>query len=330
MLARRGFTLVELLVVIAIIGTLVGLLVPAVFAVRRSFNESSVKFEVQGLAQAIEAYRSKHGDYPPDGSNWQLLEAHIRKAFPNALNSEINLLKNSTISNDYTGRVMDPAEAMVFFLGGFSADSAKPFTGKGGPFIKTAAGYTANTQRENSFYEFNSSRLNYNDDVDGGATANDLLPVYASYGTNTPYVYFNSKTYQFVDQTNTVFFNYHRATKTGDLQAALYGVARPLLAATPPAAAASASQYYEASKTFQIISPGVDGFYGWMAPPSSGNLILFSSTGQGYEVSTTGLALSNDNRFRMMGLHGPKFQPMWDNSASCIDTPTFLSASVGQ
>ena len=65
---QRGFTLVELLVVIAIIGTLVGILVPAVFGVVSNMNRASVKFELHTLNDAVEKYRSKYGDYPPDGS----------------------------------------------------------------------------------------------------------------------------------------------------------------------------------------------------------------------------------------------------------------------
>ena len=87
---RRGFTLVELLVVITIIGLLVGLIVPAVFGVQASFNRAAVKFEVQALNDAVENYRSKHGDYPPDGSSWAVMEKHLRKAFPNILQSELN------------------------------------------------------------------------------------------------------------------------------------------------------------------------------------------------------------------------------------------------
>lgn len=343
---RHGFTLVELLVVISIIGVLVGLTVPAIFAVRRTFNNSSVKFEVQGLANAVEAYRAKYGDYPPDGSSWILMEAHLRKAFPNILLSELQLLNpannsaNSGIRNDYAGmqRVMDPAEALVFFLGGFSSDPAKPFTGKGGPFLGAAGNYEYNMQRENALYEFNASRLSVMDSgtalggavsIDEDLYANnsrDLLPVYSSYATTTPYVYFNAKTYQLTSGSG-VFFNYHLATSPTSTQANLYGVARPLIAANPTAKAV-----YASPQSFQVISPGVDGFYGGMAPPSSGNPVVFSVTGQGYQYGNSGnWSTTTDNRFRLP-IHGPKDTPAWDNVASCIDVATFRDAfaSAGQ
>ncbi|MFN5769318.1 MAG: type II secretion system protein, partial [Pirellulaceae bacterium] len=90
---RHAFTLVEILVAIGILVLLAAIATPVALNALKSAQASAVKMEVNGLADAIEQYRSKYGDYPPDGSNWTILERHCRKAFPQILQTELNLLR---------------------------------------------------------------------------------------------------------------------------------------------------------------------------------------------------------------------------------------------
>ena len=61
----RGFTLIELLVVIAVIGILIGLLLPAVQAVRESGRRTQCMNNVKQIVTAFANYEAAHQNFPP-------------------------------------------------------------------------------------------------------------------------------------------------------------------------------------------------------------------------------------------------------------------------
>ena len=70
-----GFTLVELLVVIAIIGTLVGLLLPAVQAAREAGRRTTCTNNIREYALGVLAYEAVKKYFPPSGYNVDLIQA---------------------------------------------------------------------------------------------------------------------------------------------------------------------------------------------------------------------------------------------------------------
>lgn len=315
---RSGFTLVEILVVIAIIGVLVALTVPAVNLAYRTIKKRAIALECQSIAQAVEAYRTKYSDYPPDGADPTILARHLRKAFQNISPTEVALITGTfplpsgnlpVASGTLGGSVMDPSEALVFFLGGFSDDPNFPFSGPGGPFIimddsSPAVQVKSNhppakissvqysPDRQNPLYQFKQAQLTLA--VVGGLTASsedaaltggtpDLLPAYHPAGLRMPFVYFDSRTYQqsmvanrFATLSDGIVYPYRSTAINTKYSAADNSVV-------------SRNRYFRFvnEKTFQVVSAGLDDNFGG----EEGLFYMFKPTGG----ESTGSANSGDS-----------------------------------
>jgi len=251
----RGFTLVEMLVVIAIIGVLAAILVPTLYRVVIKARQTRIAQEMSELHKAMESYKQKFGDYPPDFTTLtgpadltdqnHLVVRHLRKAFP-------RLAENlPSVFNDGSGNLdkPNPAEALVFWLGQLWNDPRKPLTGSG---------------ELTTLFPFDEKRLIKTRTIGTGTAQRDLYVYVPPDGKNAPYVYFDSRVY-----TN----------------------AKPIPGSSPPVAIASLCVYKDAAgtellypyatkrnnapvdpvtnpltmpnpTTFQIISAGLDGDYG--------------------------------------------------------------------
>lgn len=374
----------ELLVVMAILGILAGLLAWGVNAARVAILKRAQAFEVQSIASAVEAYRTKYGDYPPDGSSWPVMEAHLRKAFPNILVSELALLnpalsqQNGLIRNDNdlteshphlaryvstspglrSGRVFDAAEALVFFLGGFSSDPQRPITGPGGPLKQVGNSYIYNTQRENAFFEFKIGRLTL--DPNTGASTdetvysegvpNDLMPVYVGNGPTyqqlgVPIIYFDSRTYQIAGATvndSSYYFNFYSPglVDTRNVQGSTRNCARPFLSMDLDANKGNNALRYANDKTFQVMNGGYDRIYGCqsvknVAAPESKPAFLFTVPGGNTAMLNVQTLTFTRPGTSSVRFYNPEFwidtpnaplnRHMYvdDNTSNVLDSPTF-------
>ena len=304
---RIGFTLIELLVVISIIAILAGLLIPVIGAVRRRGQVTATVLEIQNLKNAIEQYKQKFGDYPPDGSNAVVFQRHIRIAFPRIAPQEIANL-NSLILDSHNPAVtkLDAAEALVFFLGGFSDDPRFPFTGKGGPLA---------ANRSLGLFEFDPTRLSIGTLTNIGTASNlilvsqstdetmlhnqasaerDIFPVYFPKGMDVPFVYFDSRTYMprsiYTYNGNTVppvqyppaewcAGNPHNHSVT-----LISGIARPYRSDERRQATTADEHEYKwiNRDTFQIIAAGIDNDFGNFDPANNAGINRHYPSGDDY------------------------------------------------
>ncbi len=292
---RRGFTLVELLVVIAIIGILMGIAVPAIFGVIETAKSTKQRLELSQIEQAIERYQEKYGDYPPDFSDWTVVERHYRKIFPRIETAQLQLLQGllaiGAVGGDITplplnasttlhdASRIDRAEALVWTLGGYSSNPLRPFTGDGGPLSlvpgtgvgTVPAKYQINLDRDNALFEFDQQRLDLaiedKDALIGPAnywysknpgSPDDLFPQYRAHDDGAPFVYFDSRTYSSLSSYPRI--NQDSVQLIFNLfNGGDFGSIRPYVGTRN-----SNNEYqFVNPESFQVIAPGTDGSLGY-------------------------------------------------------------------
>lgn len=270
--ARRGFTLIELMIVIVIIAALIGLLLPAIMPVFTRVRDTEVVTEIKGLEAAIAQFKNVYGIEPP--SRIRLYEAATGMgswaSHPGTtldpitganLNNEAERARSITLINRiwpqfaYVARDLNGdgdtlditdltgAECLVFFLGGAQTGPA------GGPYAMTGfsknpanplAAASATESREGPFFEFKSSRLKQSPRPGNTGV---LVYVDPRPSQTAPYVYASSyegRGYQLPDLNVGTGDDLNDVYRTGPM----------------------ASSIAQKAKSFQIISPGIDGLYG--------------------------------------------------------------------
>ncbi|MCA9014718.1 MAG: prepilin-type N-terminal cleavage/methylation domain-containing protein [Planctomycetaceae bacterium] len=246
---RAAFTLIELMIAIVIILILLGLLIPAIGAVRLRAQQAQVRTEIGNLEAAITAFKADFGMDPPSGITLYENQAGwnsdtrsknlIRGMWPQfdfSKNRDIN--RDSDSTDSFT---LNAGECLVFFLGGIWDSTNKTPNGfsknPADPFIVSTAG----GGRLGPYYEFNISRFV---DID-----NDNAPEYLDSfpSQQKPYLYFSSydgRGYRIADEV----------VGTGMLDVYRQG--------TDPTVTPPTNDVPFKAKSFQIISPGADFQYG--------------------------------------------------------------------
>lgn len=260
--AKRGFTLVELLVVIVIITILAALIVPVVMNAIRTAKLAAIKLEVDSLQQALEQYAVEMGEYPPDFSDVDHLNADENtelKMKVNAINAHLSRkFRNRNLSVDQLSpdelKALNPTTALYFWLRGFSNDPSRPLTGAGD-----------RTPR----YEFKDQQLVYFN-PNGVAVVKYLHSIAYYYPgadtKKTPYLYYRAN--KRVDPTKPTEYQ-----KADQWVVSRMNLADPRMPATQGLDVALPRPYFQrtseqtpieyASNTkFQIISASIDGEYG--------------------------------------------------------------------
>lgn len=282
-----AFTLVEVLVVILIISILIALLIPTVRGVLASAQRFRIAADLSQLERAVHAYKEKYGDFPPDFSDARagvpfqqtVAYRHIRKVWQRIDPAELNIIATYA-------KTIDTAEALVFWLGGLSDNPKRPFTGAGGPLYATgdsAVPYAWRIQERNSpIFNFDEGRLSLEKVGDYVVGAS-----YVPQGQNAPFVYFDARTYAFINNGNPEYAFYQFPSPDGSGVTRVVAYKSTIVNSNPKPPFYDSEVHFVNRDTFQIISAGLDDMYGPVVGGSAPTLIYNDDDGNPVPLFTT-------------------------------------------
>ena len=248
-LRRRtsGFTLVEILVVIVIISILAALATPAVLRAMHRVEEAAIQLEVNNLAQAVEAYRTEYGEYPPDFTDPQAVVNHLNRIHPRRRNVPREMPTANDVQDYMDQYNLNPSRALAFWLRGFHPNPEFPISGD-------VHGDGSPDSDRKPFMEFEVRTISGGDgDLETLEPNEYIIP---TRGQPAPMVYFTSATCP--SCTNPYEVN-ERGEAIPKFVGTPNGQVRPYVRPRR-----NEPQVFELvnPKTFQIISAGRDGQFG--------------------------------------------------------------------
>ena len=255
---RAGFTLLELLAVISIIAILLALLLPAIARIINNANNAEVSAEFSRLTTGITSFKSDHGGIEPWSSivltedpgttPWRTeSRSRIRRIWPQFnFTVQIDFNGDGAFAGDTSGNTpglstgeigLSASECLVFFLGGMR--TLQPLEGLMGfsknplnPFSRSGE------NRETSYFEFDPDQF-VDADGDGMLDYMDSLS-----NQQTPILFVSS--------------NNGQGYSTADGNLNFYVQADGTTPWKP--------------NSFQLISPGEDGEFGFSPVINSASL----------------------------------------------------------
>ena len=276
--SRRGFTLVEMLVVLGIIAVLVALLAPAVMSAVNSARRASIGVEIKSLADGVESYKLKTGDYPPNFRDYNAFIRHVRKCYPKidaahldrvvtviwpGYNATTNLPPSPTPMDMSSGTgIISEGEALVFWLHLVDNDPRYPFKAADPNYATTGAeALLASTSPERHF-PFKEDRFVFEDP--------DQFPSYrALHSKETCYIYIDSRSYDYfvTDFSSSDYAAYAEFPSLGFTRP--YWSETRSTTTAPPLSPPLTLHYKPVNQTtFQIICAGQDGEFGGEPSPA--------------------------------------------------------------
>jgi prepilin-type N-terminal cleavage/methylation domain-containing protein len=293
---RMGFTLVELLVVITIIGILASLVLVGASAARTYVRQGVILTEIDTVSGKFQEYQQKYGSYPPNtivnnASDRATILAdvkrHFKQAFPkhqehDSLFAALVDVRGDSIPGVTQNTGMNAAEAVVFWLGGFSSDPRYPVSGKGGPSVDSSG--IEDLEGRNFLMEFEVSRLGprnasgaFDERVGRitppyqgpGGRRRIRLWTYTPRNSGQPLVYFDTSRHK-PHEYDPV--SYNEATNSVVVALKTLPASGAVTDATPV--------QFENAKSFQVLHSGLDnawGDYTRLAWRKDGKFLLYPS-----------------------------------------------------